>query len=151
MDFGRAPGSDMFMAEYLKLGGPLLFEEVFTLIRSIWHRALQSVPGNEAESVPSHWLEGTIIPLWKQKGDRRNKNTWRGITLLSVGSKLLARVCAARLGRWSHPWLNSMQFGFRQGTGVDDVQQITRALLEEASGSVHDKVFAFRFFDLEKA
>lgn len=44
-----------------------------------------------------------------------------------------------------------MQFGFRPGSGTDDVHQITRAILEEAAGSVHDQVYLLRFFDLEKA
>lgn len=92
-----------------------------------------------------------IFPLWKRKGDRHDRNTWRGITLLSVGSKLIARICAACLQRWAKTWLNPFQFGFRKGSGVDDVQQITRTLLEEIAGSVHEKVILFRFFDLEKA
>ena len=94
---------------------------------------------------------GVIFPLWKRKGDRHDKNTWRGITLLSVGPKRVARICAARLQRWTQPWLNPYQFGFRKGSGVDDVQQVTRSLLEEIAGSVHEKVILFRFFDLEKA
>lgn len=63
----------------------------------------------------------------------------------------MARICAARLQRWAQPWLNPYQFGFRKGSGVDDVQQVTRSLLEEIAGSVHEKVILFRFFDLEKA
>ena len=27
---------------------------------------------------PPEWKEGLIIPLWKQKGSRTDKNTWRG-------------------------------------------------------------------------
>ena len=71
--------------------------------------------------------------------------------MLSVGSKLIARICSARLQRWSKPWLNPYQFGFKKGASIDDVQQITRTILEEATGSVHDRVYVFRFFDLEKA
>ena len=39
------------------------------------------------------WFVG-LVALWKRKGNKKDKNTWRGITLLSVGSKLLARVVA---------------------------------------------------------
>ena len=63
----------------------------------------------------------------------------------------MARICAARLQRWTQPWLNPYQFGFRKGSGVDDVQQVTRSLLEKIAGSVHEKVILFRFFDLGKA
>ena len=150
MDHGRAPGLDQFMAEYLKFGGRCLFDEVARVVQAAWQRA-SAADGAEASAWPDTWLKGVIVPLWKRKGNREDKNTWRGITLLSVGSKLVARICAARLLRWCQPWLNPMQFGFRRGTGVDDVQQITRAILEEAAGSLHDQVYLMRFFDLEKA
>ena len=63
-----------------------------------------------------------MITLWKRKGNNRDKNTWRGITLLSVGSKLLAKVVATRL----RSWLGLLQFGFRREKGADDVLQIAR-------------------------
>ena len=40
---------------------------------------------------PEEWCIGLVVPLWKRKGNKKDKNTWRGITLLSVGSKLLAQ------------------------------------------------------------
>ena len=101
-------------------------------------------PQAEAEAWKAHF---EAIQL----GAGQDRNTWRGITLLSVGSKLVARVCAARLLRWCSPWLNETQFGFRKGTGLDDVQQLTRSILEEAAGSAHDRTVVFRFYDLEKA
>jgi len=42
------------------------------------------------------WSTGIVVPLWIHKGDKTDKNTYRGITLLSVGSKILARVVAQR-------------------------------------------------------
>lgn len=151
MSCGKAPGADQFMTEYLKIGGPVLLAEVFAVVTTVWDKALRADPGQEAESWPVKWKEGIIFPLWKRKGERHNKNNWRGITLLSVGSKLVARICAARLQYWSRTWLNPLQFGFKKGSGIDDVQQITRTILEEAAGSIHEKVVLLRFFDLEKA
>ena len=147
MDTGRAPGGDLFMAEYLKFGGPVLHTEIGKIVRSVWKSASTANEGEEVRHWPKAWSQGVIFPLWKRKGDRHDKNTWRGITLLSVGSKLVARICAARLQRWTQPWLNPFQFGFRKGSGVDDVQQVTRSLIEEIAGSVHEKVILFRFFD----
>ena len=54
-------------------------------------------------------------PLVKRKGNKKDKNTWRGITLLSVGSKLLARVVATRFRSWFDGHLGLHQFGFRRG------------------------------------
>ena len=60
-----------------------------------------------------------MIPLWKKyKGDKSDKTTWRGVTLLSVGSKLLARVVADRTQKWSEAWLHEAQAGLRKGRGV---------------------------------
>ena len=143
MASGKAPGSDLFMTEYLKFAGDVLLKEVFSVVTSVWQQASSADSPNKAMTWPQSWQQGIIFPLWKRKGDRHNKNTWRGITLLSVGSKLVARICAARLQRWVQPWLNPFQFGFRKGSGVDDVQQVTRNILEEAAGSVHDSVVAF--------
>ena len=151
MASGKAPGSDLFMTEYLKFAGDVLLKEVFSVVTSVWQQACSADSPNEAMTWPQGWQQGIIFPLWKRKGDRHNKNTWRGITLLSVGSKLVARICAAHLQRWVQPWLNPFQFGFRKGSGVDDVQQVTRNILEEAAGSVHDKVLWLRFYDMEKA
>ena len=151
MSYGKAPGADLFMAEYLKMAGPLLKNEIIRITQAVWTAATQAEEGTEATQWPDKWKQGIIFPLWKRKGDRHDKNTWRGITLLSVGSKLVARVCSARLQRWSSKWLNPFQFGFRSGFGVDDVQQVTRSILEEAAGSLHDKIIWFRFYDLEKA
>eukprot|EP00973_Karenia_brevis_P081633 11317712-Karenia_brevis.AAC.1 len=62
----------------------------------MWRAATEAGAGREAFDWPKEWRVGVVTPLWKKKGNRRNKNTWRGITLLSVGTKLLARVVAAR-------------------------------------------------------
>lgn len=67
-------------------------------------------------------------------------------SFLSVGGKLVARICAARLQRWANPWLSKMQFGFRSGSGVADVHQVTRRLLEEAAQSVHPHTQSFSKF-----
>ena len=62
-----------------------------------------------------------------------DKNTWRGITLLSVGSKLLARIVAIRLQKWSEPWLHEAQHGFGRGRGVDDAHTVVKRILEEVN------------------
>ena len=151
MKNGKTGGEDQMIAEYLKLGGPIMFEATLKIVDQCWLAATRAPEGGEHTAWPSSWNTGVIIPLWKKKGDRRNKNTWRGITLLSVGSKLVARICAMRLQRWCRSWLNPLQFGFRAGSGVDDTQQVSRRLLEEGAQSAHNRTFSLRFFDLEKA
>ena len=151
MRLGKAGGDDLMLGEYLKFGGPKLRKEVYRIIQDTWATAASAPEGEEAARWPSSWKMGITIPLWKKKQPRSNKNNWRGITLLSVGSKLIARICAARLQRWYLPWGNPLQFGFKSGSGIDDVHQVTRRLLEEAAQSVHPHTILFKFFDLERA
>ena len=151
MKYGKAGGVDGMVAEYFKWAGRELHERLFEFLTFSWRSATRADAGREAELWPEAWRVGIVVPIWKRKGNWKDKNSWRGITLLSVGSKVLARICAHRLARWTQPWLNALQFGFRPGSGVDDIQQITRGVLEEAAHSAHDRVYLFRFYDLEKA
>ena len=48
-------------------------------------QASSSPDGLEADSRPPEWRVGITILLWKRKGSRQDKNTWRGISLLSAG------------------------------------------------------------------
>ena len=45
----------------------------------------------EKEMVPDEWLEGIIFPIYKDN-DRRNPLNYRGITLLSVVSKVYTSI-----------------------------------------------------------
>ena len=101
---------------------------------------------------PPAWNRGLVVPLWKGKGLKSDKSTWRGITLLSVGSKLLARIVAQCTQRWSESWIHETQCGFRKGRSVDDVLQVSRRVVEEVTASPpSDEVVLVRLFDIEKA
>ena len=151
MQCGRAAGEDGFIAEYLKYGGPGVQEVVFQVVKRTWEAAQASDEGLEAENWPSEWRVGLVVPLWKRKGDKRDKNTWRGVTLLSVGTKVMARILANRLARWCDPWLHEGQRGFRTGRGTDDAQQVSRRIAEEVARTNCDEVVLIRFFDIQKA
>ena len=105
---------------------------VVRVCREQWMLLTEAAPGAEVVW-PAEWCIGLVVPLWKRKGNKKDKNTWRGITLLSVGSKLLARVVATRLRSRFDGHLGLHQFGFRRGKGVDDALQITRRLVEEVA------------------
>ncbi len=61
-----------------------------------WADAVRAPEGREAENWPDEWKVGLVVPLWKHKGSREDKNTWRGV---------MARLVANRLARWVDPWL----------------------------------------------
>lgn len=73
-------------------------------------------------------------------------------TLLSIGSKLLARVVAQRVQIWSDPWIPEAQMGSRRDRSVDDALQVTRRLVEEATASqMSADTMLLRLLDIEKA
>jgi len=75
MSYGKAPGADLFMAEYLQMAGPLLKNEIIRITQAVWTAAAQAEEGTEATQWPDKWKQGITFPLWKRKGDRHDKNT----------------------------------------------------------------------------
>ena len=99
MSFGKAVGEDKVTAELLQFGGEKIWDVVVRVCREQCLLLTEAAPGAEVVW-PDEWCVGLVISLWKHKGNERDKNTWRGVTLLSVGSKLLSRVVASRLRSW---------------------------------------------------
>ena len=116
MSLGKAAEEDEVSAEFLKFGGNInLWEAVVRVCREQWLLLTEVAPGAEVVW-PEEWCVGLVVPLWKRKGNKRNKNTWRGITLLSVGSKFLARVVSESV--FVHPvYGNHWEGLLRRGWG----------------------------------
>ena len=75
------------------------------LINQIW----------KDEKIPHDWRKGLLVKRPK-KGDKSNCNNWRGITLLSIPSKLLCNIILQRMKdevdqkmRWTS-WLQTRTF-----------------------------------------
>jgi len=62
-------------------------------------------------NIPKKWLEGIIVPIYKNKGDPRDADNYRGITLVSCLAKLFTRLLNNRL---DNHILNENQAGFRR-------------------------------------
>ena len=62
------------------------------------------------------WLEGIIIPIYKNKGDPKNLSNYRPITILSCHGKLCTSVLSDRLTLYlnENNILNENQAGFRK-------------------------------------
>ena len=78
MKTGKAAGEDGFSAEYLKYGGDALRGQVYAVVRQMWNQAIGAPAGREGKEWPQEWNIGLVIPLWKRKGLRTDKNTWMG-------------------------------------------------------------------------
>ena len=138
MKSGKAPGADGVTAEMLKadvnVTAPILTE----IFKQIW----------EEGQIPEAWKTGLIFKLPK-KGDLGDCNNWRGITLLSLTSKVFSRIVLSRLTAVLEKDLRSQQAGFRPGRFCSDHIFTLRQILEQSKE--WNTPLYINFIDLEKA
>ena len=151
MKLGRAPGNDGVTAEMLQWAPNALLNRLIHLVQQVWDATRDSTDEAEADEWPDDWLQAIVIPLWKKKHPKSNKGNWRGIALLSVGAKIVARIVAGRLQKFSETFMDEEQQGFRKNRSVDDVVQITRRLVEEFCFSRTGTPVVLTLCDIEKA
>ena len=75
---------------------------------------------------------GLVIPLHK-KGDKNSTHNYRGVCLLAMGSRILARILADRLRIWAEKveLLDEEQAGFRAKRSTCDVTQVMFRIQED--------------------
>ena len=101
---------------------------------------------------------GLVVPLFK-KGQRDDINNYRGVCLLSMASRILARIMASRLREWAEAVgvLDENQDGVQVGRSTADATQICVRLHEEAglyvneSNSMEDWTPIATLLDIKKA
>ena len=90
------------------------------LFRKIW----------EKDAVPDDLNEGLIVKFPK-KGSIQNCDNWRGITLLSIPSKIFYRILLGRIYAAVDLKLRQEQVGFRRGRGCIDQIFAARNVIEQ--------------------
>ena len=100
---GKAPGLDAIPAEIYKVGGPPVAEKLTELFHIMWRK----------EAISQEFKDATIIHLFKRKGNPQVCDNHRGISLLSITGKILARVLLNRLNE------HLEHQGFYQKASVD--------------------------------
>ena len=145
-----APGIDNVRISCIKLAGKTVQETVCNFIMDM------------ANKNPCEWEEmvkvGLVVPLFK-KGQRNDINNYRGVCLLSMASRILARIMASRLREWAEAVgvLDENQDGFRVGRLTADATQICIRLHEEAglyvneSNNMEDWTPVATLLDIKKA
>jgi hypothetical protein len=79
LESNKAAGPDDILTEFVKNGGSPLKQKIYQLRVKIWKQ----------EKIPSEWTEGILCPIYK-KGDRKQCNNYRGISLLNITYKIFA-------------------------------------------------------------
>ena len=100
---GKAPGQDSLNAELFKADPELAAKALKPLFTAIW----------KEKKVPDDWTKGIIVKIPKM-GALSNCNNWRGITLLSIPSKILAKIIVQRISDAIDTQLREEQAGFRK-------------------------------------
>ena len=84
---GKAPGTDAIPAEVYKAGGLPMAVKLTELFQCMWRK----------EAIPQDFKDASIIHLYKRKGNPQVCDNHRGISLLSIARKILAKILLIRL------------------------------------------------------
>ena len=97
----------------------------------------------EEGSVPQEMRDSIIIPMYKNKGDRSDRNNYRGISLLCITGKLFARVALYRLQKLAERVYPESQCGFRSKRSTVDMIFSVRQLQENCKEQHQPLYIAF--------
>ena len=128
MKNNKSPGNDCIINEYITSTCDIVLPIYVTLFNIIFDTGI----------IPTVWLEGNIIPIYKKKGDQLDPRNYRPITLLSCLGKLFTSIINNRLTVFSDQvelLEDNNQSGFRQGYSTTDNIFVFHILLELLKGT----------------
>ena len=137
---GKAPGLDAIPAEIYKARG-LPFAEKLTEFHIMWKK----------EAISQEFKDAAIIHLFKRKWNPQVCDNHRGISLLSIAGKILARVLLNRLNEHLEQsgLLPESQCGFRKNRRAINMIFTARQFQEKCK---EQNVYLYMtFIDLTKA
>ncbi|XP_065541881.1 uncharacterized protein LOC136017496 [Lathamus discolor] len=136
----KAAGVDGIPPEIWKHGGQALHAKFHELVVRCW----------EQGKLPSDFCDAIIITLYKKKGMKSDCSRYRGITLLSIAGKLLARILLNRLiPAITEELLPESQCGFRANRSTTNMVVVLGQLQEKCREE--NKGLYVTFIDLTKA
>ena len=140
MKIGKAAGVDGIPPEVWKAGGKALHIKLHEFFTLCWNQG----------QLPQDLRDAIIITLYKNRGEKSECTNYRGITLLSIAGKILARILLNRLTpSVAESVLPESQCGFRANRGTVDMVFALRQLQEKCKEQ--NKGLYITFVDLTKA
>ena len=132
---GKVPGSDAIPVEIYKAGGTPVAKTMKELFHIMWRK----------EAILQEFKDASIIHLFKRKWNPQLCDNHRGISLLSIAGKVLARVLLTRLNEHlEQAWLlPESQCGFRKDRGTSDMIFTVRQLQEKCREQNMDLYMTF--------
>ena len=135
---GAAPGVDGIAAPMLKLSGTML-KWLHRVIVAVW----------ESGKAPVEWKRALLVALYKGKGERKVRDSYRGISLLSIPGKVYVLVILAKISSHIDAQLLDNQSAFRKGRGLTDALFTIRQVISKSVA--FDQPLFMAFVDLRKA
>ena len=118
----KAAGVDGIPLQIWKHGGLALQVKLHDLLVCCW----------EQGKLPQDLRDAVIITLYKNKGEKSDCSNYRGITLLSIAEKVLARVLLNRLvPTIAEEILHESQCCFRANRGTMDMVFVLHQVQEK--------------------
>ena len=135
---GKSPGADNVPAELIRHGGEGVIEAMTALCQKIWLE----------KKWPKEWTQSLVIPLPK-KGNLKQCQNYRTISLISHPSKVMLRVILNRLKTKAEEVLSEEQAGFRAGRST--MEQIFNCRVLAEKHMQHQRDLFHNFIDFKKA
>ena len=137
---GKAAGPDGIPPEVLKAGGDCLSNKLTEFFGLCWNDGC----------LPQDMKDARIVHLYKGKGEKSSCDNHRGISLLSIAGKILAKIILNRLNdHFVDEIVPESQCGFRKNRGTADMIFAARQLQEKCHEQ--NKDLYVLFVDLTKA
>ena len=136
MKIGKASGPPGVALEMFKAGRDKCLKSLTNIFNDILFK----------NKLPEEWMLSSLVPIFKEKGDPLNPNSYRGIKLLEHAFKLYETL-DGHLREVVN--IDKMQYGFMPGRGTVDAVFVLRRLTEKFR--TKNKKLLFVFVDLEKA
>jgi hypothetical protein len=139
---GKASGLDNISAESLKAAENIIAPFLVKLFNRLF----------ETGVFPKEWSQSVIIPLFK-KGDANNPENYRGISLLSIVSKIFTSILNKRLYNWAEKEhkICEEQAGFRKSYATVDHVYTLMSMIKKSLFGLRKSKFYVAFIDYQKA
>ena len=137
----KSPGIDMLLPEIFIEGRDILSPLLCKIFNFMYDNSVY----------PECWAKSMLVPIPK-KGDKRDVNNYRGISLSSIFSKIFSQVLDSRLRKWAEQnnLLMDYQFGFRQQKSTIDCIFILHSIINKVINYENRKLYC-AFIDFQKA
>ena len=122
LKIGKSPGIDNIPAELWKQGGQESIKVLTHICQKIW----------ETKQWPQKWTQSLVIPIPK-KGNSRQCQNYRTISLICHASKVLLRIILNRLKSKAEEVISEEQAGFRPKRSTTEQIFNIRLLMETRS------------------